>query len=311
MSFLSNKVPHLLSLSQLQKEDILALFEKAKTNITVSEQISKKKHNYVGRTQINLFFENSTRTQASFEIAGKRLGLDVVNFSTAHSSLKKGETLLDTVYTFESMKPDLLVVRHPASGAAVFLAKNTKCAVINAGDGKHEHPSQALLDALTIFEAKKTISGLTIAICGDILHSRVARSNILSLSTLGNQIRLISPKTLLPSYAEKMGVDVFYDLKEGLKNADVVIILRLQQERMQGAFLPNLEEYYHFYGLTKNALNYAKRDCIVLHPGPMNRGVEICSSIADGKQSYIRKQVEMGVAMRMAIIETLLDHKEN
>jgi aspartate carbamoyltransferase catalytic subunit len=258
-----------------------------------------------GRTLINLFFEPSTRTQSSFELAGKRLGADVMNMSVASSSVKKGETLIDTAITLNAMHPDLLVTRHHASGAVALLAQKVDCSVVNAGDGAHEHPTQALLDALTIRRNKGRIEGLTVAICGDILHSRVARSNIILLNTLGARVRVVAPSTLLPPGIERFGVEVARDMREGLSGADIVMMLRLQRERMNGSFVPSVQEYFHYYGLDQAKLRYAKKDALVMHPGPMNRGVEIDSAVADGAQSLIREQVEMGVAVRMAVLEAL------
>lgn len=298
---------HLLGIKGLSENDIITLIDRADANVAISRQVDKKKTSMRGRTQINLFFENSTRTQSSFELAGKRLGADVMNMSVSHSSVKKGETLIDTAMTLNAMHPDILVVRHKSGGAAALLAQKVSCAVVNAGDGAHEHPTQALLDALTIRRAKGRIKGLTVAICGDILHSRVARSNILSLNALGARVRAVAPTTLLPQNIADMSVEVFTTMQEGLKDADVIIMLRLQRERMSGAFIPSVREYFHFFGLDKQKLALAKQDCIVMHPGPINRGVEIASDIADGAQSVIHTQVEMGVAVRMAVIEALLD----
>lgn len=299
----SNK--HLLGIEGLKAQDILWLLDRSDEAVTLSRQIEKKRNVLRGRTQINLFFEASTRTQSSFELAGKRLGADVMNMSVASSSVKKGETLIDTAATLNAMRPDLLVVRHQHAGAVHLLAQKVDCSVINAGDGTHEHPTQALLDALTIRRHKGRIEGLVVAICGDILHSRVARSNILLLNTLGAEVRVIAPSTLLPSGIENMGAHVFRDMKKGLKDVDIVMMLRLQKERMSGSFIPSLKEFYHFYGLDEAKLAYAKPDALVMHPGPMNRGVEISTSVADGAQSLIREQVEMGVAVRMAVLETL------
>lgn len=257
-------------------------------------------------TQINMFFENSTRTQSSFELAGKRLGADVMNMAMAQSSVKKGETLIDTALTLNAMHPDLLVVRHGNSGAVNLLAEKVNCAVINAGDGKHEHPTQALLDALTIRRAKRRLHRLSIAICGDIAHSRVARSNILLLGKMENRIRLIGPPTLMSSGVADFGVEVFDDMKAGLDGVDVVMMLRLQKERMDGGFIPSEREYFHRYGLDAEKLAHAKDDAIVMHPGPMNRGVEIDGTIADDiNRSVIQEQVEMGVAVRMAAMDLL------
>ncbi|EJF82235.1 aspartate carbamoyltransferase catalytic subunit [Bartonella doshiae] len=300
---------HLLGIKGLSVQDLTTLLDRADANVTLSQKIDKKKSPLYGRTQINLFFEASTRTQSSFELAGKRLGADVMSMSVDNSSIKKGETLLDTATTLNAMKPDILVVRHSCAGAVNLLAKKVDCCVINAGDGAHEHPTQALLDALTIKRTKGRIEGLTIAICGDILHSRVARSNILSLNALGARVRAVAPSTLLPTEIANMGVEVFHTMKEGLKSADVVMMLRLQYERMTGSFIPSIREYFHYFGLHKENLAYAKNDCIILHPGPINRGVEIASDIADGPHSMIHKQVEMGVVVRMAVMEALLDSR--
>lgn len=302
---------HLLGIKDLSPHDINILLDLADSEVAVSRQPEKKKSTLSGRTQINLFFENSTRTQSSFELAGKRLGADVMNMSVGNSSVKKGETLIDTAMTLNAMQPDILVIRHASAGAAALLAQKVGCSVVNAGDGAHEHPTQALLDALTIRRSKGKVGRLIVAICGDVLHSRVARSNILLLNALGARVRVIAPSTLLPSGIENMGVEVFNSMKEGLKDADVVMMLRLQRERMSGSFVPSVREYFHFYGLDKEKLKYAKPDALVMHPGPMNRGVEIASDIADGPQSVIQQQVEMGVAVRMAVMEALLDPRRN
>ncbi|WP_295879263.1 aspartate carbamoyltransferase catalytic subunit [uncultured Bartonella sp.] len=302
---------HLLGIKGLTARDLTTLIDRADANVAISRQLDKKKTSMRGRTQINLFFENSTRTQSSFELAGKRLGADVMNMAVSHSSVKKGETLIDTAMTLNAMHPDILVIRHKSGGAAALLAQKVSCSVVNAGDGAHEHPTQALLDALTIRRAKGRIDGLTVAICGDILHSRVARSNILSLNALGAHVRAVAPTTLLPNEIDNMSVDVFTNMQEGIKDADVVMMLRLQRERMSGAFIPSVREYFRFFGLDKQKLGLAKKDCIVMHPGPINRGVEIASDIADGPQSVIHTQVEMGVAVRMAVIEALLDPRRS
>nr|WP_319388843.1 aspartate carbamoyltransferase catalytic subunit [uncultured Cohaesibacter sp.] len=296
---------HLLGIAGLTPPEITALLDLAEDAVEISRQVEKKKVILKGRTQINLFFEASTRTQSSFELAGKRLGADVMNMSVKNSSVSKGETLLDTATTLNAMHPDILVVRHNAAGAPQLLARKVGCSVINAGDGAHEHPTQALLDALTIRRHKGTLEGLVVAICGDILHSRVARSNILLLTAMGAEVRLVAPSTLLPDSVEAMGVKCFRDMRKGLDGADVVMMLRLQLERMNGAFVPSIREYFHFYGLDEEKLRYAQEDAIVMHPGPMNRGVEIDSSVADSGRSVIHEQVEMGVAVRMAIIELL------
>jgi aspartate carbamoyltransferase catalytic subunit len=299
---------HLLGIEGLQAQDIIALLDLAETEVEVSRQVEKKKSILRGRTQINLFFESSTRTQSSFELAGKRLGADVMNMAVASSALSKGETLIDTAITLNAMRPDILVVRHHAAGAVELLSQKVSCSVINAGDGAHEHPTQALLDALTIRRHKGDIAGLVVAICGDIAHSRVARSNILLLNTLGARVRVIGPSTLLPAGIERLGVEVFTDMRAGLADADIVMMLRLQRERMDGSFVPSVREYFHVFGLDADKLKAAKPDVLVMHPGPMNRGVEIDSAIADGPQSLIREQVEMGVAMRMAVLESLSAH---
>ena len=296
---------HLLGIEGLKEANITALLDLAEEKIEQSRQETKKTDVLKGRTQINLFFESSTSTQASFELAGKRLGADVLSMNVAQSSIKKGETLLDTAATLNAMQPDLLVIRHGSAGAVELLSQKVNCAVINAGDGRHEHPTQALLDALTIRRNKKRLARLTIAICGDVLHSRVARSNIILLNIMGARVRLIAPPTLLPADASKLGCEIFHDMKEGLKGVDIVMMLRLQTERMQGAFIPSVREYFHFYGLDEEKLSYANDDALVMHPGPMNRGVEIDSIIADSARSLIREQVEMGVAIRMAVLECL------
>ena len=259
---------------------------------------------------INLFFENSTRTRTSFELAGKKLGADMLNISVGTSSIKKGETLIDTAMTLNAMQPDILVVRHHDAGAVKLLSEKVNCGVINAGDGPHEHPTQALLDALTILKRKKKISGLKVAICGDIMHSRVARSNIHLLNTLGAEVRVIAPATLIPKGIESLGVTIFYDMKSGLKDVDIIIMLRLQLERMSGSFVPSIREYFRFYGLDREKLNFANPDALILHPGPMNRGVEIDSELADDiDRSAIFEQVQMGVAVRMACLKAIIDHK--
>jgi len=296
---------HLLGIEGLSAVDISGLLDLSEEYVELNRQIDKKRTSLRGRTQVNLFFEASTRTQSSFEIAGKRLGADVMNMSVSSSSMRKGETLIDTAVTLNAMHPDILVVRHHASGAVELLASKLDCSVINAGDGAHEHPTQALLDALTIRRNKGGIEGLLVAICGDILHSRVARSNILLLNAVGARVRVIAPSTLLPPGIERFGVEVSHDMREGLAGADIVMMLRLQRERMSGSYIPSLSEYFHFWGLDERKLSYAKPGALVMHPGPMNRGVEIDSIVADGAQSLIREQVEMGVAVRMAVLEAL------
>jgi len=302
---------HLLGIRNLSPADIELLLDRADRAVAISRQPEKKTSTLRGRTQINLFYEASTRTQSSFELAGKRLGADVMNMSVASSSVKKGETLIDTAMTLNAMRPDILIIRHQSAGAAALLAQKVGCSVVNAGDGAHEHPTQALLDALTIRRAKGPLSKLIVAICGDILHSRVARSNIMLLNALGAQVRVVAPSTLLPSGIDRMGVIVARSMAEGLKDADVVMMLRLQRERMEGAFVPSIREYFRYFGLDAEKLKAAKGDALVMHPGPMNRGVEIASEIADGPQSVIQEQVEMGVAVRMAVMEALLDPRRN
>ena len=302
---------HLLGIEGLSRPDIVALLNLAEDAIEVSRQIEKKRSNLRGRTQINLFYEASTRTQASFEIAGKRLGADVMNMSVAQSSESKGETLIDTAMTLNAMRPDIIVVRHSQAGAAHLLARKVDCSVVNAGDGAHEHPTQALLDALTIRRNKGRIEGLIVAICGDVLHSRVARSNILLLGAMGARLRVVGPSTLVPRSLERLGVEVHHDMARGLDGADIVMMLRLQRERMSGALVPSSREYFHFFGLDEEKLARAAPDALVMHPGPMNRGVEIDSSVADGPRSLIREQVEMGVAVRMAVLEALAQHLPN
>ena len=302
---------HLLGIDGLSRAEIVALLDLAEAAVEISRQVDKKRATLRGRTQINLFFEASTRTQSSFELAGKRLGADVMNMSVGNSSLKKGETLIDMAMTLNAMRPDLLVVRHHQAGAVHLLARKVECSVINAGDGAHEHPTQALLDALTIRRNLGRIEGLVIAICGDILHSRVARSNILLLGALGARVRVIGPSTLLPTGIDNMGVEVYRDMRAGLRDADIVMMLRLQRERMNGAFVPSEKEYFRYFGLDEEKLSLAKPGALVMHPGPMNRGVEIDSLVADGAQSLIREQVEMGVAVRMAVLEALASNLPN
>jgi aspartate carbamoyltransferase catalytic subunit len=297
---------HLLGIEPLRPEAITEILDLADTYVKFNKQSNKRSNALAGLTQINMFFENSTRTQASFELAGKRLGADVMNMAMQASSIKKGETLIDTALTLNAMHPDLLVVRHPHSGAVDLLAQKVNCSVLNAGDGKHEHPTQALLDALTIRRAKGRLHRLNIAICGDIAHSRVARSNLILLGKMENRVRLVGPPTLMPSQIDQLGVEVHHDMREGLRDVDVVMMLRLQKERMDGGFIPSEREYYHRYGLDAEKLSYAKDDAIVMHPGPMNRGVEIDGDIADDiNRSVIQEQVEMGVAVRMAAMDLL------
>ena len=300
------KSSHLLGIEGLSVPEIVALLDLGESYVAQSRAPNKKAAVLKGRTLINLFFEASTRTQSSFELAGKRLGADVLNMSVKTSSVSKGETLIDTASTLNAMRPDILVVRHQDSGAAELLSRKLDCSVVNAGDGAHEHPTQALLDALTIRRRLGRIEGLTVAICGDILHSRVARSNIRLLAMLGARVRLIAPRTLLPAEAERFGVEIFTDMKQGVAGVDIVMMLRLQLERMTGAFVPSAREYFRFYGLDREKLMCAKPGALVMHPGPMNRGVEIASDIADDLEvSLIAEQVEMGVAIRMAVLDAL------
>ena len=297
---------HLLGIEPLHPAEITAILDLAEDYVALNRSGDKHSEVLKGLTQINMFFENSTRTQASFELAGKRLGADVMNMAMQTSSVKKGETLIDTALTLNAMHPDLLVVRHPQSGAVNLLAEKVNCAVLNAGDGKHEHPTQALLDALTIRRKKGRLHRLTVAICGDIAHSRVARSNLILLGKMENRVRLIGPPTLMPAGVAEFGCEVYDDMQKGLEGADVVMMLRLQKERMDGGFIPSEREYYHRYGLDAEKLAFARDDAIVMHPGPMNRGVEIDGTIADDiNRSVIQEQVEMGVAVRMAAMDLL------
>ncbi|WP_298691534.1 aspartate carbamoyltransferase catalytic subunit [uncultured Sphingomonas sp.] len=297
---------HLVGIAGLQPWEIGFLLDEAEQWIALNRATAKHDDRLAGLTQINAFFENSTRTLLSFEIAGKRLGMDVVNMHAAQSSVKKGETLLDTTATLNAMRPDVIVIRHDASGAVQLIADKVDCPVLNTGDGRHEHPTQALLDALTIRRRIGRINGTIVTICGDVLHSRVARSNMLLLATLGAEVRVVAPPTLLPPAVERMGVTAFTDFDAALEGAEVVMMLRLQLERMAGAFVPSAREYHHFYGLTRERLGRATKDALVMHPGPMNRGIEITSDVADDPRvSAITEQVEMGVAVRMACLDVL------
>jgi aspartate carbamoyltransferase catalytic subunit len=297
---------HLLGIEGLSPGEITALLDKSNIFVEQNRAADKKLDSLLGRTVINLFFEGSTRTRTSFELAGKRLSADVINMSVSTSSVGKGETLIDTAMTLNAMHPDVLVVRHGQSGAAQLLSEKMNCAVINAGDGSHEHPTQALLDALTIRRRRGDLAGLRIAICGDIAHSRVARSNILLLVTMGAEVRVVAPLTLLPAGIENLGVEVFHEMKAGLSDCDIVMMLRLQNERMDGNYIPSIREYFHFFGLDYDKLSAAKPDALIMHPGPANRGVEIDSVVADDfSRSVIREQVEMGVAVRMACLDIL------
>ena len=297
---------HLLGIEGLSPDEITILLDASDAYVELNRQAEKKRDALRGRTVINLFFESSTRTRTSFELAGKRLSADVINMSVGTSSVNKGESLIDTAMTLNAMHPDVLVVRHGESGAVKLLSEKVNCAVINAGDGSHEHPTQALLDALTIRRRRGRLEGLTIAICGDVLHSRVARSNLVLLTTMGARVRVIGPRTLLPADVERYGVEVFHDMKAGLEGCDIVMMLRLQMERMQGNFIPSIREYFQFFGLDYDKLAAAKEDALIMHPGPSNRGVEIDSEVADDfSRSVIREQVEMGVAVRMACLDLL------
>ena len=304
---LNNK--DLLSINELSKSEIISIINNANSYYHDNKISSKKKvlNNF---TQINLFFENSTRTQVSFEIAGTLLGANVVNFPFNNSSQSKGETLLDLAATLNSMNPDILIIRHPNSGAVQLISEKVDCPVVNAGDGNHEHPTQALLDILTIKKRIGRIDNLKIAICGDIAHSRVARSNIFCHKKLGNKIRVIGPKTLIPKDIDKLGVQVFYNMIEGLRDIDVVMVLRLQKERMDGGYFSSEREYFHLYGLDDRKMKYAKSSAIIMHPGPMNRGIEIDGDLADNlDKSVITMQVEAGLAIRMSVLELLLKKK--
>ena len=299
---------HILGIEGLSPPDINYLLSQADKFSKILISSATKLDLLKNKTCINLFFENSTRTRTSFELAGKKLGADTLNISVGSSSIKKGETLVDTAMTLNAMQPDIIVVRHHDAGAVQLLAEKVNCSVINAGDGPHEHPTQALLDALTIIKRKKIINGLKVAICGDILHSRVARSNIHLLNTLGAEVNVIAPPTLIPFGVEHLGVKVFNNMKKGLEKVDIIIMLRLQLERMSGSYVPSVREYFRFFGLDREKLSYAKKDALILHPGPMNRGVEIDTELADDiDRSAIFEQVQMGVAVRMACLNALLE----
>ena len=303
---------HFLSVLDLNPVEVGDLLDLADTFVALNRQTSKKLDLLKGRTLMNLFFENSTRTQSSFELAGKRLGADVVNMSPRASSISKGETLIDTAVTLNAMQPDLLVVRHASSGAASLLSQKVSCSVINAGDGQHEHPTQALLDALSMRRAFGRIAGLRVAICGDVLHSRVARSNVGLLQMMGAEVRLVGPPTLMPAEADRWGSEVYHDLRRGIEGCDVVMMLRLQLERMDGVLAPSQREYFRFFGLDREKLACAAPHVRVMHPGPMNRGVEIDSEVADDLAvSLIQDQVEMGVVARMAVLAALAARLDN
>ena len=303
---------HLVETADLNTKEIEFILDEAKKFINFNKKRVKKSNLLEGRTIFNLFFEDSTRTRTSFEVAAKRLGADLINVAVKDSSINKGETLLDTMTTINSMNPDVLIVRHPEEGISKRISNNVDACVINAGDGSHEHPTQALLDALTIKNRFNNFSKLQIAICGDILHSRVARSNIIILSKLGAKVNVIGPKQWLPKNINKLPVKVYTDMKKGLKNCDIVMMLRIQKERIVGKIMPNQKTYFNKYGLDYNKLKYAKKNAFVMHPGPMNRGVEINSKLADDiTRSLIQEQVAMGVAIRMACLDILIKNKDN
>ncbi|PNU19075.1 aspartate carbamoyltransferase [Geothermobacter hydrogeniphilus] len=293
---------HILGIEHLSREDIFQILDTAAGFKEINTRAIKKVPTLRGRTIINLFFEASTRTRTSFEIAGKRLSADTVNISASSSSVVKGETLEDTARNIEAMHPDIIVMRHGASGAPHYLAERLDCAIVNAGDGAHEHPSQALLDLFTIREKKGSLEGLKVAIVGDIAHSRVARSNLYALTRVGAEVRLAGPGTMVPPGIEKLGAEVHHDINDAIRDADVVMMLRIQLERQGKTLLPSLREFSRFYGLNQDNLKLARPDALVMHPGPMNRGVEIASSVADGPQNVILDQVENGVAVRMALL---------
>ena len=296
----------LLGIEELSPDEVLAILDLSESYVALNRNAQKKSNVLRGRTLILLFFETSTRTRTSFELAGKRLGADVINISVASSAIKKGETLIDTAMTLNAMHPDVIVVRHPDAGAVRLLANHVNCSVINAGDGSHEHPTQALLDALTIRNHKGRLDGLRVAICGDVLHSRVARSNIFLLNMMGSQVRLVAPPTLVPPAIERLGVEVFHDMRRGLEECDIIMMLRLQAERMQGTFVPSTREYFRYFGLDEEKLAIARPDALIMHPGPMNRGVEIDSRVADDiTRSAILEQVELGLAVRLACLDML------
>ncbi len=305
------KSRHLLGIQDLEKETIEEILQTAVSFRKISQRKIKKVPTLRGRTVINAFFEPSTRTRSSFEIAAKRLSADTINFSPSTSSLSKGESLKDTGLTLHAMRPDVLVVRHPQAGAPAYLSRYcTETHIINGGDGIHEHPTQALLDAMTILEHKESLQGLTAVIVGDIAHSRVARSNVLLLTRMGAHVRVCGPPTLIPMGFEEYGVEVTYDLAEALRDADVVMMLRTQFERQQGVFFPSTREYFRLYGLAAAKMKVARDDAIIMHPGPINRGIEIDPQLADGPYSVILDQVTNGVALRMALLYLILGGPE-
>jgi aspartate carbamoyltransferase catalytic subunit len=296
---------HLLGIAQLDADDVLHILDAAKAFIEVSRRPVRKVPALRGKTVVNLFFEASTRTRTSFELAGKRLSADVVNISSSGSSVSKGESLLDTCKTVAAMRPDIVVIRHSASGAPEFVAKQVGCSVINGGDGSHEHPTQALLDAFAIRNSLGTLSGLKVAIVGDILHSRVARSNVALLSLFGSEVRFCAPRTLMPAKAESLGAKIYHRLEDALEGVEVIMLLRIQRERAEGPLLPSMREYSRSYGVSQRHMEIASPRAIVMHPGPMNRGIEIHPALADGERSVILDQVEAGVAVRMAVLYLL------
>ncbi len=301
-------VRHLLGIEGMGREEIARFLDRADSISDLVEDRRAHHQNLSGRVMVNLFFEDSTRTRTSFELAGRRLGIDVINMPVERSAVRKGETLIDTAMTLNAMKPDVLVVRHQMSGAPHLLADKVNCAVVNAGDGSHEHPTQSLVDALTIRRRKGTLEGLTVAICGDIAHSRVARSNIHLLTAMGSKVRVVAPRTLIPPNIEKLGAEPHESMVEGLRDADIVIMLRLQFERMKGLHIPSTREYFRFFGLDAEKLGFAKENAFVMHPGPINRGVEIDSGLADDiSRSLILEQVGLGVVVRMTVLELLLE----
>lgn len=302
-----NRLPHnILSLREMGRDEMLLILDHAQEMLEVLARPIKKVPTLRGKSVVTMFYENSTRTRMSFEMAAKMLSADVSGFAASTSSVQKGESLKDTVLTISAMAADVFIIRHSASGAAHFVAQNTAAHVINAGDGTHEHPTQALLDMLTIRQHKKTIEGLEVAIVGDIAHSRVARSNIWGLTKLGARVRLVGPQTLLPAEVRQLPVEVFSDLREGLKGCDVVNVLRIQLERQEAGLFPSVREYAQRFGVNRNVLREAKPDVLVMHPGPMNRGIEITPDVADGEFSVVTEQVTNGVAIRMALLYLLL-----
>lgn len=310
----SGQLKHFLTIEGLEKEILLKILDTAENFTSLTDKATKKAPLLRGKTVANIFFENSTRTRTTFELAAKRLSADVLNINLVNSSTKKGESLLDTLRNLEAMQCDMFIVRHGDSGAAHFIAKHVspEINVINGGDGQHSHPTQGMLDMFTIRRAKGRFEGLVVTIIGDILHSRVVRSDIRALKTLGvAEIRVVAPRTLLPAYAEDMGVKIFSNVDKALKDTDVIMGLRLQNERMQGATIPSSDEYYATYGLSPDRLKLAKPDAIVMHPGPTNRGVEIEGSVADGSQSVILKQVTYGIAVRMAVMAITIGATSN